>query len=213
MSHHASAISSEYTEYTDVPNLVDAHLVEDRRDTQRMRTVYRIARVRTQKDEGLARVRNISDGGLRLSIGIDVEVGELVEVTFSQTLGLTGRVVWVKDGECGLKFVDWVDSIAVLRTAAEETRAGKSRPPRLHAARTALVSSERGLRATRIQDISQRGMKITHDGSFTPGLPVKIVLGSGVERRGNIRWVDGKMAGVILTEQFSVEELGSVSAL
>lgn len=208
MTLHASAIETEYTEYTEVP-----HLVEDRRDAQRIRTVYRVARVRTKNDEGLARVRNISDGGMRLTIGIDVKIGDIVEVTFSDTLTLNGRAVWVKDGECGLQFIEWVDSVAVLRTAAEETRAGKTRPPRLPAARTALVSSEHGLRATRIHDISQRGMKLTHDGSFKPGLAVKVVLDSGVERRGHIRWVQDTLAGVILTEQFSIEQLGSVSTL
>ena len=187
--------------------------VTDRRDASRTRTVFRVARVLARDDEGLARIRNISDGGMRLKLGIPVVAGDTIEVAMSETQAFLGRVVWAKDGECGIQFAEWVDSVAALQSAAEDTRAGRSRPPRLLASQPVVVETERGLCVTQMRDISQHGMKITNDGSFKPGLAVKILIGPGVERRGYVRWATNNMAGLILTEPLTVEELGSVSAL
>ncbi len=187
--------------------------VDDRRSTSRTRTVYRVARVRTHDDEGLARIRNISDGGMRLTIGIPVVAGDTIEVSMSDALAFKGRVIWAENGECGIQFAEWVDSVEALRITSVEAREKSHRPPRLSASQPAVVMTERGLQVTHLHDISQRGVKIAHDGSFTPGLPVKVIIGPGVERRGCVRWVHESFAGVILTEPFTVEELGSVSGL
>ncbi len=150
---------------------------------------------------------------MRLTIGIPIVVGDTLEVAISETLNFIGQVVWVENGECGIHFAEQVDSISALKSAAEETRAGRSRPPRLSASQPVVVETERGLRVAQLRDISQHGMKITNDGSLTPGLAVKILIGPGVERRGYVRWATERMAGLILTEPLSVEQLGSVSAL
>jgi hypothetical protein len=191
----------------------DPATIGDRRSDKRTRTIYRIARVRARDDEGLARIRNISDGGMRLTIAIPVAAGDAIEVSLSDALLFKGSVVWTENGECGVQFAECVDSIAMLKSAAAEARVGASRPPRLSASLPAVVVTERGLRVTHLHDISQRGMKIANDGSFTPGLAVKVMIGPQVERRGYVRWVDGSLAGLILIEPFTVEELGSINAL
>jgi hypothetical protein len=61
-----------------------------------------------------------------------------------------------------------------------------------------------------VHDISQRGMKIEHDGSFKEGLAVTVMVAPGVERRAYVRWVRDKFTGLMLTSPFSVEDLGSV---
>jgi len=185
----------------------------DQRASSRTRTVMRVARIRSSDDEGLARVRNISDGGMRLAIGIPVAAGDLLEVSLSDSVVLHGRVVWSASGECGLEFSETVDSNEALRIAAEEARLGKARAPRLAISLVAVLLSEHGLRVIRLRDISQRGMKIAHNGDLRPGLSVKIMVSPGVERRGVVRWVDNDLAGLILIEPFSVRELGSVNAL
>ncbi len=187
--------------------------VDDRRGASRTRTVYRVARVRARDDEGLARIRNISDGGMRLTIGIPVVAGDGIEVAMSDTLAFNGRVAWAENGECGVQFAEWVDSVEALRVTVDRTRKNLHRPPRLAAAVPAVVRTERGLRVTHLYDISQRGVKISHDGSLTPGLPVKVTIGPGLERQGYVRWSHESLAGLILTEPFTVEELGSIRGL
>lgn len=190
-----------------------AQTVADRRAASRTRTIYRIAHVRSATDAGLARVRNISDAGMRLAIGIAVAAGDTLEVSLSDDLAFEGKVAWADNGECGLEFLRSVDSNEVLRRVAEDTRLGRARAPRLPVSHPAVVTSERGVHVTRLHDISQRGMKLANDGKFTPGLSVKVAIGPGIERRGIVRWVRDDFAGVMLTEPFSIEELGSMRAL
>lgn len=185
----------------------------ERRDASRTRTVYRIARVRSETDQGLARIRNISDGGMQLAVGVAVEVGNRIEISMSESLLFEGEVVWVADGECGVKFRDRVDSAEALRRTAEDARTGKARPLRLPVTNAVVVESECGVQVAHLHDISQRGMKIGHQGELKPGLAVKVTVAPGVERRGIVRWVHGNMAGIVLIETFTLQELGSVSAL
>ena len=102
--------------------------VIERRSANRTRTVFRIARVKSQADEGLARIRNISDTGMRLTVGIAVAKGDDVDIWLSDAVVFRGRVVWIKEGECGVQFVERIDSVEALRCAAEESRLGIPSP-------------------------------------------------------------------------------------
>ena len=188
--------------------------VEDtRRDSPRVRTVYRIVRVETDQGQGLGRVHNMSDGGMKLSLKMPVMVDDVVRVALTDKTELEGRVVWTEGNECGLQFVQNVDSILILRETAQHHRAPDARSPRLRAGLPAVAKTEQGMKSVKVEDVSLRGMKLAHDGSFAPGLSVKVCFGSGVERRGVIRWATDKLAGLMLVEPFAVEELGAVSAL
>lgn len=184
----------------------------DRRKSERLRTVYRIARVQVEDGEGLAQIRNVCDDGMKIDLGLSVTLNQWVRIWFSDTVSIDGQVVWTNGDKCGLKFAQPVDSAAILRDTAEENRFGDGRAPRVKTRMLAVVSSEQGIRPARVKDVSQRGMKLVHDGSFTPGLAVKVSLESGLERRGIVRWVKDEFAGLILTEMFSVQDLKSINA-
>lgn len=186
---------------------------DDARESQRVRTVYRVVRVETERDQGLGRVRNMSDGGMKLSLSMPVMLGDSLRVALTDETALEGRVVWTNGNECGLQFAENIDSILVLRETAQQCRSTEARSPRLQAGLLAVAKSEQGLSSVKVEDVSQRGMKLAHDGSFAPGLPVKICFGSGIERRGVVRWANDRLAGLMLIDQFAVEELGSISAL
>lgn len=183
------------------------------RESPRIRTVYRVVRVETERDQGLGRVRNMSDGGMKLSLTMPVTLGDSLRVALTDTTELEGRVVWTSGNECGLQFAENIDSVMVLRETARQCRSTEARSPRLQAGLLAVARSEQGMSAVEVRDVSLRGMKIAHDGSFSPGLPVKICFASGIERRGVIRWANERLAGLMLIDQFAVEELGSISAL
>lgn len=186
---------------------------DDRREGPRMRTVLRIAPVAVGNQQGLARVRNISDGGMKLDLTLPILLGDRVRVELSEDVVLMGAVVWTNGDECGLKFDQPIDSIAALRESSDATRAPGARPPRLPTDISALVVTERGPSAVKVQNVSQRGMKIVHDGSFTPGLHVRVRLPSGIERRGVVRWIKDDAAGLMLTDHLTVRELGNVNEL
>lgn len=183
------------------------------RESPRVRTVYRVVRIETDQDTGFARVRNMSDGGMKLSLTMPVTLGDVIRVGLTDETELEGRVVWTNGNDCGLQFAHNVDSVRVLRETAQHCRATQIRAPRLRAGLRAVATTEQGMKPVRVEDVSLRGMKLVHDGSFTPGLPVKVSFGSGIERRGVIRWANDTMAGLMLLEQFAVEDLGAISAL
>ncbi len=186
---------------------------QDRRANARVRTVYRITPVKVNGERGLARLRNISDGGMRLDMAMPVMLGDRASITLSTSQVLEGRVVWTNGGECGVQFDEPIDSYAALCASYEEARAPGARAPRLPTNTPAVAESDQSVRPVKLCDISQRGMKIAHDGSFIAGLPVRITLPSGVQRRGVVRWSKDGYAGVMLSETFSPTDLGQVSRL
>ena len=185
----------------------------DRRTSHRTLTIYRLVQIDSGGDRGFARCRNISDKGVRLELTMPLEMGQTVEIAFSPSNILSGRVVWKEGLSCGIAFDAEVDSAVVLSQSAAELHCDRSRPMRLKANLPARVSLEGANRDTMVMDISQRGVKITHDGTFHRGMSVRVVLASGAEREGIVRWTKNNLAGVHFIEPFSVDELGSISAL
>ncbi|AKH44103.1 hypothetical protein FHS61_001422 [Altererythrobacter atlanticus] len=185
----------------------------NRRDDERTRTIYRLVQILSGDDEGLARCRNISDGGAALHLTMPVQLNDHVCLNFSPSVSLEGQVVWVNGSDCGVKFLDKVDSSDLLRTTSAELRAEGARPPRLKADVPAWVYHEGRTCVTRTHDVSQRGVKLSHRGEFTPGLKVRVLLPGGGEKDGIVRWSQENIAGLQLLDPFSVEDLGSVRAL
>lgn len=190
-----------------------APLHSERRAGGRVQTVFRVARIIAASDHGLARIRNMSDHGVRLRVPIPVAPSDTLTVELADGVELLGQVVWNEGGEIGLQFGEPIDCAGLLAALAAGARCGATRPVRLPVATTALIRSERGLRCARIVDISQRGLKLQHDGRLTEGLHVKVTLLSGLDRVGIVRWGKDKLAGVMLLEYLSVETLGSARTL
>ena len=182
-----------------------------RRAASRIQTIMRIGRVVTDRDEGLARIRNISDQGVSLRLLIPVMLGDILALELGEGLTVTGQVVWTSGSDCGLRFDQDIDCGEMLTRLAASSVQG--RPMRLSVATPALTRGENGLRQIEITDVSQRGIKLKHDGSFTEGLKIKITLPSGRERLGVVRWSKDNFAGVLLLEPFSAEDLGSTRNL
>lgn len=182
----------------------------ERRDGQRLRTVYRIARVHAAGKYGLARVHDISNEGLMLSTQLQVALGSVMAVDLSETCSLSGRVAWHDAGRCGLKLSVPIDSPALLRRLYEEQQRPGARQLRLPFEKSVVVTSELGVQIARARDISQRGIKLVHDGRFSPGLHVKLQIAPAIERRGVVRWSRDGVAGCILSEYLSVHDLGSI---
>lgn len=185
----------------------------ERRSDDRVQTVFRVARIIAASDEGLARIRNMSDHGVRLRMQMPVAHSDILTIELADGVELVGQVVWNESGEFGLQFGHPIDCANLLAALAAGAKSGTTRPVRLPVATTVLIHSERGLRCARIIDISQRGLKLAHDGSLTEGLHVKVMIASGLDRCGVVRWTKDKMAGIMLLEPLSVEALGSVQNL
>lgn len=185
----------------------------ERRGATRTMTIYRLVQVEHDGDEGLARCRNISDTGMKLDLTMPAAVDDLVKVTFSPTFALSGRIAWIDGKDCGVAFDGRIDCADLLHRSASEAHASSAREPRLKANLPARMIVDGQNCRTIVSDISQHGMKLTHEGSLRAGLRICVVLQCGAKKAGIVRWADDKLAGMFLSEPFSVDELGSIRAL
>lgn len=208
MRHFPQSVEAEATNFP-----IGILPAAERRNRQRLRTVFRVARVTAGGDQGLAKVHNLSDEGIMLSLSLPAVPGTNIFIELSEGCDLHGSVKWRNDDQCGVKLGNPIDSARMLKRLYEERYAGAYRPLRLPFGKTVPIICEEGTHLVRLRDISQSGMKIAHGGQFKAGLPVKILLAEGLERRGIIRWSGNGTAGIWLTENLSVADLGSLRTL
>lgn len=177
----------------------------DRRAAARIVTVCRLVKLRTRHGEGLARCRNISNGGAKLETHMPVRLRERVTVCFSPDVEIDGAFAWVDGTDSGVTFDRPIDCISMLRETAPSNPG--SRPPRLQTALPVSVSYSGGKCGSLCRDISLQGMKVTHDGCLHSGLNVTVMMADGMERRAMVCWARDEFAGLQLLDRFRLEDL------
>ena len=177
----------------------------DRRAAARIVTICRLVKIRSGRSEGIARCRNISDGGVKFETHMPIRVHERVTIGFSPHVEINGTCIWVDGVEGGVSFDAPVDCIAVLRKTARSDPT--ARPPRLQTALPARVWFPGGKCGALVSDISLQGMKVSHDGHLHPGLNVSVMLADGLDRRALVAWSREDCAGLQLLDRFRLDEL------
>lgn len=190
----------------------DAKTASERRGSDRYRAICRIARVTRGHDDGLWLIRNISDDGLQLAADVHVTVGEAVEITLSETIKVHGRIVWARDGRCGVAFDGNIDAVVTLKALAAEQRAEGYRALRLPVAAEAILVLRHGSQPIDLVNISQHGAGYVCDTVFEPGNELDLVLPGGEQRRrALVRWSRGKRGGLWFTQPLDRADLESIA--
>src|SRR5690606_36265061 len=167
-----------------------------RRRYERSRLVYRLVHVEHEGDEGLARCRNISDGGMKLDLSMPVTPGAEIEVAFSGEHIFVGKVIWARNGQCGVALDHRIDSDALLRESAAETRSKGFPGLRLQKNVIGTLRFDGLTRRVCVQELSQHGLTLTHDGDVYTEIgrascrergEVSGVAGTGAKRGGAAR--------------------------
>lgn len=185
---------------------------EQRIDTRHL-TVYRVAMVRTAGDVGLWRVKNMSDRGMLLESGATVVPNDKLEVALSETILVSGRVVWSGGEQCGIAFDKPIDAGDILRQLAAERESDGYRPLRLQVRVPAKLLVDTEERKIIVSSLSQRGAGFAYEGELREAAQVSLALPDGAWRQGNIRWLRNGNAGLCLASAFALSELESVRAL
>jgi len=185
----------------------------DKRALPRQRSVFRLARVSAEAEAGFARVMNISDGGLMLSLQLGVRPGSILNIDLSEAIRLSGEVIWFDGAKCGVRLFEPIDSAATLVRLFADSVRGTDRPLRLPCSSEATAMGDFGTLDVQIEDISLRGLKVRHEGQLKEGQRVKMLLGALPEREGVVRWCRGGRAGISMIEPFSLQDLGSTEKL
>jgi hypothetical protein len=184
----------------------------DQRSGQRIRTVCRFAKVLRVDDAGLWLVRNISDGGMMLSTQVDVQPGETITIALSDSVQIDARVAWVRDGKCGVAFLESIDGPTLLRRLAAEQRAQGYRPPRIPVLTTGRVKMRDGWQPIELTNVSQQGAGFIHDGTVKVGAQLDLVLGR-IVRKAIVRWTRGREGGLWLTQPLERSDMESIRSL
>lgn len=182
----------------------------ERRADQRHITVYRVAMVRRADDAGLWRVKNMSDRGMLFECGAAVAPNEILEISLSETVKLTGWVAWSGDGKCGIAFNKPIRAAELLRELVAERETDRYRHLRLSVcfpAKLLVHAQEQNITVT---SLSQFGVGIACNGELQQAAQVNLALADGVWRPGNVRWVRDGAAGICLASAFALSDLESV---
>lgn len=177
---------------------------------RRTTTTLMIARLlREGHPDVLCRVRNVSNGGMRIEtphaltqderIGVELRTGQQVE----------GQVIWTAVGTAGMRFDAPVDVDALLSQPLDR-RAGPGAPmpraPRFDAEAQVRLSFCGRIRSGVIENLSQSGARMRID---DPELVQGDVTASitGLEpRRAAIRWVHEDEIGLIFLDKLKFVE-------
>ena len=177
----------------------------ERRADDRVPAALSIIKLAAQSGEQLARLRNMSAGGMMVEVGRTLEVGEAVEVEIhGQTL--PSSVVWTREDTVGIKFDQSVDLGELL--AGRKPRHGfRPRPPRLEVNCKASLRVGKTYYTCDVHDISLAGLKVEPIEEYCLGKKVVVVVESLRPVKGEVRWFADRKAGVVFDQPLKFEEL------
>ncbi len=185
----------------------------ERRASIRIHTVMRVAKVTRAHDVGLWRVRNISDEGMMLTSAVPLMLGERLNIALSDTIAFDAEVIWWDGERCGVAFDTPIDCTEILHALLVEQQQPHYRPPRLPVRTRALLYSEKGLHSVHVTNLSQHGAGFSHDGTVREGMAIKLLMPTGDEHRGVVRWSRDGHAGMFLIEPFPCAGLESAARI
>ena len=177
----------------------------ERRETDRMPALLRVAKLICEGSEQLIRVRNMSAGGLSAEHGQRLTVGDICSLEIG-TQKIPSTVVWKREGMCGLKFDQSVDLGELL--AGRKPRHGfRPRPPRLEVKCKASLRLGKTYYTVDVHDLSLGGIKVEPIEEYCLGKEVVVIVESLRPVKGEVRWFSDRRAGIVFDEPLKFEEL------
>lgn len=177
----------------------------ERRTGERVPAALSIIKLSSATGEQLARLRNMSAGGLMAEVGHPLEVGAAVEVDIHGQK-VPSTVVWTREGTVGIKFDQTVDLGEML--AGRKPRHGfRPRPPRLEVNCKASLRVGKTYYTCEVHDISLAGLKVEPIEEYCLGKRVVVVVESLRPVQGEVRWFSERKAGIVFDQPLKFEEL------
>lgn len=207
-SSSADAAASAGTSAVSSGGKTEQEKEEERRNQPRHRTIFRAARLssRIHDVEGLAIVRNISEGGMRVESRLGFENGEHVAVSLVDGDRIEGEVVWQDGNSFGIRFFSWVSVEQMLARTADSPKKLRPRAPRIVLDLPVLMRTGNFLVDARICDISQRGAKLQFDKYLPIDTRVQISHNDLRPVTGSVKWQASNLVGIEFHRTLNIEE-------
>lgn len=179
----------------------------EQRSDPRFHAILPVTKLVTEDGvQHLARIKNISAGGLMVEGTGAIESGTNIYVEMSDNRRIPGTIVWTRGNAMGVKFDQKVD-LRELLSSRRPRHGFTPRPPRLHVSCGATVKIGRLYHRVEVQDISLGGIKIEINDWQSVGKPVVITIESLRPLKGKVRWYKAGRAGIVFDQPLSFEEL------
>ncbi len=175
-----------------------AELVE-RRSSERHVAVMLIAKFSSGPVQSICRIRNISSMGARVEMSIALQIGQRVSLELRSDLQMTGRIMWIKDGNAGVQFDAAIDVAKFLSRSESKIDRIKARAPRYQCFTNVVIVTDGGCFSCNMADIALSGaglVDIPARAKLRSGHILKIIVDGISAHHATIAWVDDHRAGI-----------------
>lgn len=176
----------------------------ERRDGERLMTLYRVGSLSIDARRELCLIKNISAGGMMVRAYCVIAQGTRLTVEFKCGQPITGVANWVRDVHVGISFDDPIDVLDLLTTSMDGPR---PRMPRIEVESFATLREGASTYRMRVCDVSQGGLKIRCETRLSPGSDVIVTLAGIEPQPGVVRWVDGDLMGITFNRMLALPAL------
>jgi hypothetical protein len=176
----------------------------DRRDGERLLTLFRVGSMLIGNRRELCLIKNISAGGMLIRAYSLLEPGASVSVELKRGEPIAGKVSWTRDDNAGIAFDTRVDVVALLTDSMEGPR---PRMPRIEVRCIAQLRQDGKVYGMRARDISQGGVKLESERELAIGRDVVVTLPGLPPVPGVVRWQEVGCYGVTFNRLLALTEL------
>ena len=152
-------------------------------------------------------IRKISGAGAILHVDLPVRPGERMELELMSGVHIDGIVEWRRGSDVGLRFDDPIDIFSLLARNLVSQPGERRRMPRVELLCPALLESSSRTELVTTRDVAQGGVKIDTPVPLTPDERVMITLEGFRPLEGEVRWVEGCVAGIAFNPELGWQEL------
>ncbi len=185
----------------------DIVIAPERRGHDRKITIFRLAKLKSQRCEGWGFIKNLSATGMMLEVHSGFDLGDTVQVILSDDNQLVGNVKWRQDELLGIHFNDAVDISEVLKLASTAKSGRTARLPRVKMRFPIKIRLGNVAIEADICDISPTGMCVETDRVFEPGKHVILLVPQLAEISGTVRWQSQDRVGIAFRERLSIRDI------
>jgi hypothetical protein len=168
----------------------------ERREHERLLTIFRVAKLTSGHDESLCIARNLSSGGMMIEVLAQYDLSQRIHVSLTEDQHLEGSIVWQRDFTIGVQFESEINVMDVLAKRPVIRSGYMRRAPRMPIRKNAQIRIGSTALPIEICDISQYGARIKTDQEFGGHELVWVFFDELDPISGALRWRADGHAGV-----------------
>lgn len=176
----------------------------ERRDGERLLTLYRVGSLLIDDRRELCLIKNISAGGMMIRAYCPIGEGTSLEVELKCGVPIAGRATWVRTPNIGIAFDQQIDVLDILSASL---KGPAPRMPRIEVDSRVTVRNGADVYRMRARDISQGGLKVEASTTLDPDSAIVVSLPGLAPRPAVVRWSASGEMGITFNRLVTLSEL------